>query len=206
MRTIPTRGAQAHPATCQPKLALLGPVDWTRPPEGPLPEQRRMGRLTELAAYLATTPHPSPAGIDQALWPTSANPATRYAALSRLRRWLGCGPDGTPWLSPNTLQWRGATDVAQFYALTGTTNPRQKPSIDPDRLKQLPIEHLHSALLLVRGRPFDGVPAKRYEWADRLRVELTLDIAAVADAVATGSDPAWQLRAQAIRNELLPQE
>jgi len=136
-----------------------------------------MARLTELAALLALVPASTAASIDDAIWPdrraeTIQN--TRNTAVSRLRRWLAGDSDG-PYLARGSLQLRLATDWHAFLDLSGHT---------PGAMLSRSPAQLTAALRLVSGQPLAGVHPARYRWADRLRVEMTIRIAAVATELA----------------------
>jgi len=98
-------------------------------------------------------------------------PGARFAALSRLREWLGTAPDGSPWLS--TTAWRlhpgvscDWTDFQELYRL-GMNAPRTRRGRRAAR-----------ALDLVRGGPFLGAH-HLYPWAEPFRQDM---ISAVIDA------------------------
>ena len=164
-----------------PQLRVLGPVELDA--AGPLPDTSHTARLTELAALLALQPGASPAMVDDAIWPGRVrenNQVTRHSALSRLRRWLGGDAEG-PFLARGSLRLRILTDWDAFIALVGA---------EPARTGERSTAQLLAALRLVRGLPFAGVSAYRYWWADRLRVEMCLRIAATAREVAHRVAPA----------------
>lgn len=195
------------PVYRRPYLWLLGPVALEA--DGVEPDPSRKARLVELAAYLAAGPRPiTRAGVDDAIWPErrySDNGTTRWAAVSRLRKWLGVDEEGRPWLSMMVLNARIDTDMHHFYRLARIEGSRLRPSMAPSRLSEVDPGSLVEALSLVRGRPLYGVPVNRYHWADRLRVELELDIAAVAAHVAQHAPSATdRYRAAAIHAEMLP--
>ncbi|MCA0296548.1 MAG: hypothetical protein LCH96_14800 [Actinobacteria bacterium] len=133
--------------------------------------------MAELAVLMALVPGVTPAAIDEAIWPDRTredNQVTRHTALSRLRRWMGSDEAG-PFLARNSLQLRIVTDWEAFLALVGA---------GPARTGERSTAELVAALHLVRGVPFAGVHPRRYAWADRLRVEMCLRIAAAGREVA----------------------
>jgi hypothetical protein len=172
--------ASGHPAEAAtwcgtPTLRVLGPVRLDA--YGPAPDPSHQARLTELAALLALVPASTAASIDEAIWPdrradTIQN--TRNTAVSRLRRWLAGDADG-PYLARGSLQLRLATDWHAFLDLSGHA---------PDTMLSRSTAQLTAALRLVSGQPFAGVHPSRYRWADRLQVEMTIRIAAVATELA----------------------
>ncbi|MFJ7630496.1 hypothetical protein ACIQZN_28825 [Streptomyces sp. NPDC097595] len=94
--------------------------------------------------------------------------AFRTAQLSALRRWLG------------TDFQRG--DTYRFGGDTGTDWHRFQALALRGRLKgEDGAGDLSAALELVRGRPFDGIPPRRYVWAEYLRQDM---ITAVVDTAA----------------------
>jgi hypothetical protein len=110
-------------------------------------------RLTELVAFLAM--HPEGATTDAfatALWPERRVPLQTLAnRLSETRRALGLASDGRPRLRKQGrrhLIVEAETDWDRFRDLASAT-------AGPDSW--------HRALVLVRGRPFDGLD--RGEWA-----------------------------------------
>lgn len=192
---IPTPTSSGHR---MPRLRVLGPVQLEA--FGPLPDSSHSARLAELVALLALVPGVTPTVIDEAIWPDRTredNQVTRHTALSRLRRWLGTDEAG-PFLARNSLQLRIVTDWEAFLALVGG---------DPARTGERSTAELVAALHLVRGVPFAGVHPRRYGWADRLRVEMCLRIAAAAREVAhraAVSDRDLAMWAAAIGLQVMP--
>ncbi|MFG2405366.1 BTAD domain-containing putative transcriptional regulator [Streptomyces brevispora] len=126
------------------------------------------GRLTEIAAWIALHPGADTAALTEEVWPGGVSAAFRTAQLSALRRWLG-----TEFQRGNTYR---------FDEATGTDWHRFQALARRGRLKGTDgIEDLSAALQLVRGRPFDAVPPRRYAWAEYLRQDM---IAAVVDTAA----------------------
>ena len=140
-----------------PRVDVMGPVRYAGWAEVP-----SRARLVELAAYLAThRDRPVPAErLRTVLWPY--DPAQGDVALarvheqvSRLRRCLG--PDQLPDAAGGyQLAGTVACDWAEFEALVeaGRTVPGAES-----------MGFLQRALALVRGQPFQDVPAKAYSWA-----------------------------------------
>ncbi|THA70671.1 LysM peptidoglycan-binding domain-containing protein [Streptomyces sp. A0958] len=126
------------------------------------------GRLTEIAAWIALHPGADTAALTAEIWPGGVSAAFRTAQLSALRRWLG------------TDFQRG--DTYRFDADTGTDWHRFQALARRGRLKgDDGVEDLSAALELVRGRPFDAIPPRRYVWAEYLRQDM---ITAVVDTAA----------------------
>ncbi|MCA0296536.1 MAG: hypothetical protein LCH96_14740 [Actinobacteria bacterium] len=192
---IPASTSSGHR---MPRLRVLGPVQLEA--FGPLPDSSHRARLGELAALLALVPGVTPTAVDEAIWPDRPredNQVTRHTALSRLRRWLGADEAG-PFLARSSLQLRIVTDWEAFLALVGG---------DPARTGERSTAELAAALHLVRGVPFAGVHPRRYWWADRLRVEMCLRIAAAAREVAhraAVSDRDLAMWAAAIGLQVMP--
>jgi hypothetical protein len=137
-------------------------------------EPTKRNRLTELAAFLALHPGCDHTSIDAAQWPGHrVSDNTRNTAMSKLRRWLGKtsgGEDYLPRYQAGTgyqLHDRVDSDWAQWQRLL------------PDASDAATTEDLEAALALVRGRPFDGVRARRYTWAETLEQHMT---SAIVDA------------------------
>ncbi|MGC5411179.1 AfsR/SARP family transcriptional regulator, partial [Streptomyces sp. DT225] len=126
------------------------------------------GRLTEIAAWIALHPGADTTALTEDIWPGGVSAAFRTAQLSALRRWLG-----TDFQSG---------DVYRFGADTGTDWQRFQALALRGRLKGADgAGDLGAALDLVRGRPFDGIPPRRYVWAEYLRQDM---ITAVVDTAA----------------------
>lgn len=161
-------GAHQHPY-----LRVLGPVELHHA-QGTV-DPRRVGRLTEYLAFLLLTPGATYSAIDEAIWPgrpadKDTNNNTRGTATSRLRRWLGkneADEDYFPPYSSYRISEDVQTDWDEFTRLVGSN------------VSQATTEDLEKALGLVQGRPFKGVPARRYAWAEMIRQRM---IAQISDA------------------------
>jgi hypothetical protein len=153
----PEREPGAPPISVSLRVDVMGAVahaGWAEVPS--------RARLVELAAYLAThRDRPVPAErLRTVLWPY--NPAQGDVALarvheqvSRLRRCLG--PDQLPEATGGyQLADTVACDWAEFEALVEAA--RAVPEAES-------MGFLQRALALVRGQPFQDVPAKAYSWA-----------------------------------------
>jgi len=158
------------------RVGILGPVQVTA--SGPV-ERKRVPVCTELIIYLATHGRrvDKPADLDVALWPDRAvRLSTRTEAIARARRWLGSDADGNPHLphghggelrlGPGVLvDW----DLFQRLVRRGLAK-------GPDGRRDLA-----TALTLVRGKPFEGIPPGRYRWLAETFLEQDIP-AAVVDA------------------------
>ncbi|MBY8889241.1 LysM peptidoglycan-binding domain-containing protein [Streptomyces sp. PTM05] len=153
-------------------IRVLGPVEVTG--AGGTIDSRYRRTSTELAAWMVLNPGSDHHALDEAIWPgKTVSRGTRNPAISRLRTWLGtneAGQDHLPKVATNPdVRYRLATSARcdwllfQHLAATGTD------------------DSLRAALELVRGRPFAGVPARHYVWAEPLIQEM---IAAIVDAAA----------------------
>jgi hypothetical protein len=151
-----------------PQLRASGPVD-----------SNRVTVSTELIAYLATHGRrvDKPAELDLALWPDRAvRLSTRSEAVARARKWLGDDADGTPHLP---------------HGYGGELRLGPGVLLDWDLLRRLAArglatgadgrDDLATALRLVRGKPFEGVPPGRYRWLAETFLEQDIP-AAVVDA------------------------
>ena len=187
--TVPVHGSAADaPATARgggavfpPRILLLGPVRVIGAGGATPADPADAGRLTAVAALLATHPEPDPRLLDAVLDPVPyatdrlmaarSAPQKRFDALSRLRDWLGSGPDGAPWLAATAWRLHPAvscdwTDFQELYRL-GMNAPG--PAEDAA---------LRRALDLVRGGPFLGAH-HFYPWAEPFRQDM---VSAVIDA------------------------
>lgn len=156
-----------------PRVLLLGTVQIEGAVDA-LVEPTRRTRLTELAAILATNPGCDHTTIDACYYPGErVTDNGRNTQISKLRRWLGRNPLGEDYLpryhaaGHYHLHDEVTSDWDQWLALL----PAGPIPASTDALEQ--------ALSLVRGRPFDGVRARRYGWAETLKQQM---ITAIVDA------------------------
>ena len=152
----------------------MGPVEVTAPGEI---ESNRVTVCTELITYMATHGKTveDPAKFDVALWPERAVLVkTRTQAIVRARTWLGDDADGQPRLSKRhggglhlaasvLLDWDIFSQLAQRGMSAGRAG-----SAD-----------LTTALLLVRGKPFENLAAQRYAWVAETFLEQDIPVAVV---------------------------
>ncbi|MFD6443658.1 LysM peptidoglycan-binding domain-containing protein [Promicromonospora sp. NPDC060204] len=170
-----------------PIVRVLGNVELagTTGVELPSTHQRQ---ATELIAFLAFNPGSRGSDISKALWPSrEPNLATRRSAVSRARRWLGTDPSGFEYLP---RYWSaddgGQADVESAgYRLRGVATDWHKfcDLVGPD-LTQTPTSDLLAALDMVRGKPFEGVPLRKYVWAEQLMHTISSGVVDVSHEVA----------------------
>jgi nucleoid-associated protein YgaU len=181
-------GAAVEPATTvKPVVRVLGSVELagTTGVELPSTHQRQ---ATELIAFLAFNPGSRGSDISKALWPSrEPNLATRRSAVSRARRWLGTDPGGYEYLP----RYWSADDGGQAdlesagYRLRGVrTDWHTFCDLVGADLTQTPTSDLLAALDLVRGRPFEGVPLRKYVWAEQLMHTISSGVVDVSHEVA----------------------
>ncbi|MGW1993822.1 LysM peptidoglycan-binding domain-containing protein [Embleya sp. NPDC001921] len=156
-----------------PEIRVLGPVEIVG--VGDPAEASKRARLTELAAYLVLNPGLGHSDVDAAIWPDSGSATNRHTAMSKLRRWLGTNPDGTPY-----LPMIGDAGYRFAPGVTCDWTRFQRLARKGMRLGPLGGPDLTTALSLVRGRPFGGTSPRRYIWAEYLRQDMTSSIVDVA--------------------------
>jgi hypothetical protein len=149
--------------------------------------QRNDRRIVdELLVYLVLhdTHHRSAEQIQGGLWPLSGSHAnvarkTFHNYLSELRRFVGSEhlPDAS--VAGGYLVQGVESDWATFQRLT-----RQADTVTDGTAHALRTE----ALRLVRGRPFEGVPADSYDWVDEEHLRTTMTVAVAECAQRLGSD------------------
>ncbi|MDM7831251.1 hypothetical protein [Cellulomonas edaphi] len=136
--------------------------------DGPIDDERRE-LCTELVVHLALHPegvHPTVLGA--AVWPRGVTTAVLNATVARAREWLGKDAHGAPHLRHTmdgnlvlgaraVLDW----DVARSLLAASRT----------ERTRAQEAALLREALGLVRGAAVEDVPAGRYSWLARARLE-----------------------------------
>jgi hypothetical protein len=182
-------GDPADEADPEPLLwvRVLGPVtvDWRHAASRP--------QLTELLAFIAS--HPPRIGADRvrlALWPLDPDderfgersPSTLWTLVSKARLALGTDPDGGDLLitlpgNVYEMSPQVACDWVRFETL------RKMAADEPERTVPL----LRQALGLVRGRPFQDIPAGSYSWVglDRLDSDMSASIAEAAGTLVAAA-------------------
>ena len=161
------------------RVSVLGPVTVTAP--GPVDEQRR-ALLTEIVTYLAL--HPDGVHINRltaAIWPRGVEDQHREAALTQVGEWLGLTEDGRPVLAVDSGVWQLAPGAVRL----DWDDFREALNRAGHDGKQRET-HLRSALDLVHGLAFAGVPAGRYGWLEGspISTDVSLAVALTAQARA----------------------
>ncbi|SCF29112.1 hypothetical protein GA0074696_4137 [Micromonospora purpureochromogenes] len=138
--------------TARPRIGVLGAVSVEAP--GPAPAQRRRFHA-ELIVYLAQrgARGASAEQLTDALWPEQqVKDASRRVAITRARRWLGEGQDGSAWLPEmgSDRLYRLAPGYLLDWHLFRRLRSRGQ-SRGPAGVKDL-----RAALEFVRGAPLDG--------------------------------------------------
>ena len=160
----PPMAAEPH----SPTLLLLGEVDLVAC-DGPRPS-RAAGRCLECCAWLLSNPGATPTQMRESLMVAES---TRRSNMSRLRGWLGKGPEGEHLPDAYSGRIRLAASVSSDWErfqslLAGGVNRAGETS-------------LAEALALVRGTPL-GSFEFQWSWAEQLRsdmVNMIVDAAAV---------------------------
>lgn len=153
-----------------PRLRLFGAVGLDHA-QGEEPAKSRRS-CVEYCAWLLENPGATASEMNADLFVTDG---TRRANLSRLRSWLGAGPDGELYL-PEAYSGRirlASTVSSDWIEL--------KRLIDAG-INQTPTDVLRSALALVGGAPMADASPGEWAWASALRsdmVELVRDLAVV---------------------------
>ena len=178
------------------EVRILGPVEL----DGvPLPRSEPgTERARELVVYLAMHPE----GVDPerlwgALWPgRSFEPEILHAVAGLAREAMGLASDGKAWLDRDRsgryrLHHGVRLDWSRFWVLAAHAQPGPEG---------VPV--LRAALNLVTGRPFSGVPARGFGWAEvghRALIEGTVvdvaeDLARRCLAAGDSAGAAWAAR------------
>lgn len=169
-----------------PTVRVLGPVDITGA-RGHIDSNRRTVAM-ELTCWLALhTDGATRHEIDEVIAPGGGRVEnnTRNGRIREVRRWLGENSDGDlyyPRLDTQTDRKHRLAGVAcdwhQFQDLT--TQAAEHGGTEARAL-------LRHALELVRGRPFAGIPPRRYVWAENLTQDMISAVADAADDLAARS-------------------
>lgn len=180
-----------------PEVRILGRVNVTA--GGPVDHSHRH-RLTELGVFLALSePDLTHHLVDEAIWPGhDVAMATRHTALSRLRRWWGTDAAGCPYVQRHAYRVRCRTDWAELCRLT------RYPGSGVVELAQVGTEDLVAGLQLVGGRPFAGVSARRFRWAEMLRANAEYLIDAIAGELIAREHGQIARFAEAVRSAAVP--
>ncbi|MDN3271519.1 LysM peptidoglycan-binding domain-containing protein [Streptomyces sp. MA15] len=162
-----------------PEIRILGPVEVTG-----VDSSGHGPRMAQLATLLYFRPGRHADVLCEAMDPISPwSTSTLNARLQGLRRCLGNGPDGRPYVprrstgdDPYRLSPAVRCDWTHFLHLVERALPQGLAG----------LTDLEKALTLVRGRPFGGKPLP---WAEPLAQEMTTRIIDVAHTVATYRTP-----------------
>ncbi|WP_331759919.1 LysM peptidoglycan-binding domain-containing protein [Streptomyces anulatus] len=181
---LPAEPAQpTEPAQdAAPLVRVLGPVE-VQGAQGNVASNRRTLSL-ELTAWLALHPGATNHQIDEVLAPGGrVTRDTRNSRVGDVRRWLGADTDGNRYLphvstQPDKLyRLSDAVDCdwARFQQLVTRSHTTDGPEAR---------DFLRQALDLVVGRPFSGIPPRRYVWAEPLVQDMISAIVDAADDLA----------------------
>ncbi|MFF3160138.1 hypothetical protein ACFVRE_43340, partial [Streptomyces sp. NPDC057910] len=176
-------GHRAAADEAGPAVLLLGPIS-IEGARGRIDSARRSSGI-ELTAFLALNPGVDHHGIDDALWPGRlVNKQMRNAVISRTRSWLDKDADGNACLprvqDTGDSRYRLGPGVTcdwtrfQRFARTGLARHDEDGDLA-----------LRRALGLVRGRPFTGIDAQRYAWAEPVIQEMVSAVVDVAYELST---------------------
>jgi len=163
----PPMAAEPH----SPTLLLLGEVDLVAC-DGPRPT-RAAGRCLECCAWLLSNPGATPTQMRESLMVAES---TRRSNMSRLRGWLGRGPDGAhlpdAYSGHIQLSTTVSSDWERFQSLLAGGVNMASESL------------LAEALALVRGAPL-GSFEFQWSWAEQLRSDM---VSMIVDAAAVLAD------------------
>ncbi|MEU4032266.1 LysM peptidoglycan-binding domain-containing protein [Streptomyces anulatus] len=173
----------AEPAQdAAPLVRVLGPVE-VQGARGNVASNRRTLSL-ELTAWLALHPGATNHQIDEVLAPGGrVTRDTRNSRVGDVRRWLGADTDGNRYLphvstQPDKLYRLSEAvdcDWTRFQQLVTRSHTTDGPEAR---------DFLRQALDLVAGRPFSGIPPRRYVWAEPLVQDMISAIVDTADDLA----------------------
>ncbi|WP_327713700.1 LysM peptidoglycan-binding domain-containing protein (plasmid) [Streptomyces sp. NBC_00464] len=182
---LPEQTGKPAPADSpdRPLVQLLGAVDLLGA-RGTIKSNRRTLAL-EMTAWLVVHPGANHHQLDEVLAPGGhVTRDTRNTRLGDVRRWLGMDDQGNKHLphvsaQPDKLYRLAGVDCdwSRFQELVHASR-----TVDDPDSKLL----LRQALELVHGRPFSGIPSRRYAWAESLAQEMVSAIVDAADELAEG--------------------
>ncbi|MEW1892258.1 BTAD domain-containing putative transcriptional regulator [Streptomyces sp. NPDC085659] len=164
-----------------PLICVLGPVE-LKYARGTVQSNRRTLAL-ELTAWMAFHPGATNHQLDEVIAPAGrVTRDTRNTRLRDVRKWLGSTPE-------NTLHLPYVKDQPdKLYRLSGVRcdwTEFQRLVSESHRADEADARMLlRQALTLVRGRPFAGIPARRYAWSETLCQEMVSGIVDAADDLA----------------------
>ena len=170
----PPMAAEPH----SPTLLLLGEVDLVAC-DGPRPS-RAAGRCLECCAWLLSNPGATPTQMRESLMVAES---TRRSNMSRLRGWLGRGPEGEHLPDAYSGHIRLAASVSsdweRFQSLLAGGVNRASDSL------------LAEALALVRGTPL-GSFEFQWSWAEQMRSDMVSMIVDAAAVLADRCTARWE--------------
>ncbi|MEU1813195.1 LysM peptidoglycan-binding domain-containing protein [Micromonospora aurantiaca (nom. illeg.)] len=167
----------------RPRIGILGPVQIEAPGQVPANRSRFWG---EVIVYLAARGTRGATGpqLTEAIWPEQQiDTATRRAAISNARKWLGDTSNGEKWLPEMGAdqRYRLADGVLLDYTLFRRLRARGEARAADG------VDDLRQALRLVRGAPLEGAqemysPSRApYAWLDESDIVPYNMTAAVVD-------------------------
>ncbi|MGW1364912.1 LysM peptidoglycan-binding domain-containing protein [Streptomyces chartreusis] len=175
----------AHTAPAAPNgpfVRVLGPVALDEA-HGDILSNRRTTAL-ELAAWLVLHPGANAHQVDEVLAPHGRiSRDTRNSRIRELRKWLGSNSDADGDLYLPHV----ASQPDKAFRLVGvgcdwiTFQQLADDYSGDDTAREV---RLKAALDLVQGRPFSGIPARRYVWAEDISQDIIKRIVHVADELA----------------------
>jgi hypothetical protein len=165
------------------EVRLLGPIEVVAP--GHIEPSRRE-QAVEIVVAAALHPRGlHPHVLAAAVWPRGASASVQEATLRQVQQWLGADTAGRPRLARgDDGLWRLGPDVRVDWRVCDALVQRAAGADE--------ATDLATALALVRGPAFSGLPAGRYAWLARGNVESSIRLAVVSAAerlsvLATGS-------------------
>lgn len=193
---VETQGSPASQEEPGVSIRLLGPIEIDT--EQPVDDARR-DLLTEIVVYAALHPRGVHTNrFSSAIWPRGVTDETRDAALRQAREWLGHSADRVPRLDEADGVWRldphqVRVDWDQFRSLIN------RAVESPDVRQTM----LAAALGLVRGRPWNELPAGRYAWLSHETIEDDMSLAVGLTSRAQAEHSAAHDDGQGAREALL---
>lgn len=155
------------PATMGRSINVLGPIELSGTAAA---AGSPAADLAEVAAFIVLHPGCSAAQIAAELWPGRKGAvAIRDAQVARLKEWLGTDAYGEPHLRVTPHGYAMGPSVTCDWV---------------DFVWRVQSGELVNAISLVRGRPFEDAPLRRYGWAEALRHEMSALIIDTAHYVA----------------------
>lgn len=143
-----------------PLLQLLGPVELLG--AAGTPPTRAARQCLEYCAWLLEHPGTTAQSMASGLLVAEG---TRRSNMSRLRTWLGNGPDGEPYL-PDAYSGRIFLDPVV------SSDWHQLRLLLTDGVDQAPTSVLELGLRLVRGAPLADAAPVQWHWAESLRTDM----------------------------------